>query len=234
MGKKFRTLAVIPARQGSKSLKNKNIKLLNGKPLLCYSIEYSLKSNLIDKTVVSTDSEHYANISKQCGADVPFLRPEDISGDDVQDYPVIKHALDFFDSKGEFYDLVVLLRPTSPLRPSGLIEKAYEIFEKNPDTSSVRSVTKIKEHPFRAWEMTNDRTIVGYERGVYEPYNLPRQVLPELYFQTGDIEVISRETLINGSVSGTKIRPIVINYSEMIDIDDASDFLAAEKYVIQN
>jgi len=234
MNKKHKILSVIPAREGSKSIKNKNIRLLNGKPLLCYSIEYALKSILIDKTIVSTDSEHYASISKRCGADVPFIRPKDISGDDVQDYPVIKHALDFFDNKGEFYDLIVLLRPTSPLRPSGLIEQAYEIFENNSDTSSVRSVTKIKEHPFRAWEIKKDGTMAGYEKSIYEPYNLPRQALPELYFQTGDIEVISRETLINGSVSGLNIQPIIIDYSEMIDIDEASDFLKAEKHVIQN
>jgi N-acylneuraminate cytidylyltransferase len=124
-----RIVVIIPARSGSKSLINKNILPLHGKPLLCYSVEYALRSKSVDKVVVSTDSELIARIAKECGAETPFLRPNNYSQDNTRDYPVMKHALEFFDGLDEIYDIYVLLRPTSPVRPSGLIERAIKILE---------------------------------------------------------------------------------------------------------
>ena len=225
----MKIITVIPARGGSKSLPMKNIRPLNGKPLLCYSVEYSLQSQIVTATVVSTDSQEIAGIAKNSGALVPFLRPSEFASDDTRDYPVLRHALDFFESQGEIFDLYVLLRPTSPLRPVGLIEKSLEIFENYSDATSVRSMAKVKEHPYRVWQQNDNKSVKGFVANEIEPYNIPRQQLPELFFQTGDIEVIRRETIINGSVSGPNVYPLIIDHEDMIDIDSQSDFDRAEK-----
>ena len=230
----MKIIVIIPARGGSKSLPKKNILLLKGKPLLCYSIDYSLMSKLVKSTVVSTDSNEIAEIAKRSGALVPFIRPAEFSQDDTRDYPVIRHALDFFEAQGKIFDIYVLLRPTSPFRPPGLIEKAVEILKNNSSITSVRSVAKIAEHPYRAWQRNEDGSISGFVDNVIEPYNIPRQELPSLYFQTGDIEVIRRKTLINGSISGNRVFPLIIKHDEMIDIDNQSDFERVEKLDVSN
>lgn len=226
----MRILTVVPARCGSKSLPNKNILLLNGEPLLCHSISYSLKSKVVSATIVSTDSQEIANIAKKCGAAVPFIRPKEFAMDDTRDYPVLRHALDFFEAQGDIFDIYILLRPTSPLRPSGLIEKAIDILIKNPSATAIRSVAKVEEHPYRSWRQNQDGSISGFVTNEVEPYNIPRQELPILYFQTGDIEAIRRETLIEGSISGSSVYPLVIKHDEMIDIDNESDFNRAETF----
>lgn len=223
----MKVIVIIPARSGSKSLPKKNILPLNGKPLLCYSINYGLKSKLIQKVVVSTDSKEFADIAKICGANIPFIRPSELAKDNTRDYPVMRHTLDYFESIGEIYDLYILLRPTSPLRPEGLIEKAIDIMIKNPIATSVRTVAKIKEHPYRAWNIQEDGSMKGFVSNIEEAYNIPRQELPDVYFQTGDLEAIKRETLLKGSVSGDNIFPLIINYEDMVDIDDFDDFQKA-------
>ncbi len=225
----MKIITIIPARGGSKSLPKKNILLLNGKPLLSHSIDYSLKSKLVSSTVVSTDMTEIADIAKQSGASVPFLRPNELARDDTRDYPVIRHALDFFESQGHIFDFYILLRPTSPLRPPGLIEEAFEIFKNNIKASSVRSMAKIKEHPYRAWKQDTDGSVSGFIETKPEPYNIPRQELPELFFQTGDIEVVRRETILSGSISGDSVYPLIIKHEDMIDIDSKSDLDRAEK-----
>jgi N-acylneuraminate cytidylyltransferase len=95
--------------------------------------------------------------------------------------------------------------------------------------SSVRSVAKIKEHPYRSWRMGKSGSIVGLIEGIDEPFNIPRQELPEIFFQTGDIEAVRRETLLSGSVSGGNVYPLIMDHNEMIDIDSKSDFINAEK-----
>ena len=170
----MKIITIIPARGGSKSLPKKNILSLNGKPLLCYSVDYSLRSELVTSTVVSTDSKEIADIAKSSGASVPFLRPSKYARDDTRDYPVIRHALDFFEDQGQIFDFYVLLRPTSPLRPSGLIEKAFEILEDNIDATSVRSMARIKEHPYRVWRQNDDKSVCGFIKTEVEPYNMQR------------------------------------------------------------
>lgn len=224
----MRIVTVIPARSGSKSIPKKNIRHLNGKPLLAYSIEYSLKCELIDKTIVSTDSEEIGQIAKDYGAEVPFIRPSELATDDTPDYPVFRHALDFLENYiNDTIDIIILLRPTSPLRPPGLIERGVEMVMENPDFTSIRSVAKTNEHPYRQWKQEG-RFIKGYEKSVEEPYNLERQKLPTVFFQTGDIEIISRQTLKAGSISGSRVLPLVIDRADMLDIDYEQDIMRAE------
>lgn len=225
-------LTVIPARSGSKSLPHKNIKLLEGKPLLAYSIEYAKRCALVSKTVVSTDSEEYADIARQYGASVPFLRPPEYARDSSTDFEFMKHAFDFHRSHNEHYDLLVLLRPTSPLRPKGLIERGLSILCENPSATSVRSVAPVTEHPYRVWSKRKDGSIEGFVSHEKEPYNLPRQKLPELLFQTGDIEIVRASTLLTGSVSGDNVYPLIIAHDDMVDIDSESDFKEAKRRML--
>jgi CMP-N,N'-diacetyllegionaminic acid synthase len=227
-------ITVIPARGGSKSIPFKNIQLLNGKPLISYSINYSLNCPDISHTIVSTDSDEISLIARKFNAEVPFIRPTEISGDDVEDYPVIKHALgiieNIYDQK---IDAIVWLRPTSPLRPPNLIERALEILKSYPECSSIRSVVKSKEHPYRQWSPKGD-FIQGViqKNNIDEAFNLPRQKLPDVYFQSGDIEVVRRETIIKGSISGENVAPLLIRQNEMLDIDYLYDLKIAEKKLL--
>tara|TARA_Y100000590_G_scaffold466645_1_gene642739 strand:+ start:1949 stop:2665 length:717 start_codon:yes stop_codon:yes gene_type:complete len=224
---------VIPARGGSKSIPRKNIKLLNGHPLIKYSIDYSKQSSLVSRTIVSTDDKEIAGIAKELGAEVPFMRPRILSGDLVTDYPVMLHALEELERIfSEKIDIIILLRPTSPLRPQNLIEQGIELLQKNPRASSVRAVTLAKEHPYRQWNKQKEGYIEGYSNEIsdkLEPYNIPRQQLPETFFQTGDIEIIRRETLIQGSVSGERVLPLIIDSDGVYDIDSQRDFELAER-----
>lgn len=224
---------VIPARGGSKSIPKKNIQLLLGRPLIEYSIEYSLKCPLVAHTVVSTDSSEIAKISRNCGAEVPFVRPKELAQDDTQDYPVFIHALKTLEELyNEKIDVIILLRPTSPLRPPCLIEKGIALLKRFPEASSVRSATPSSEHPFRQWRINGDY-MVGYETEVFEAYNLPRQQLPPVYFQTGDLEIIRRQTLLENSISGKRILPLIIKPEEMVDIDNMSDWYKAEERLLR-
>jgi len=225
----MKVIVIIPARSGSKSLPNKNILPLNGIPLLCYSVSYALKCNLVSRVVVSTDSEEFAEIARSCGADVPFIRPAEYAMDNTRDYAFMKHALDFYDSIGEEYDVYVLLRPTSPLRPEGLIEKSLDILNENPIASSVRAVAIAKEHPYRILNLKKDGSITSFINNIEEPYNFPRQELPSAFSMTGDIEAARRDTLLKGSVSGNKIFPLIINPEDKIDIDHEDDLRIAEE-----
>ena len=220
---------IIPARGGSKGIPKKNIKTLKGKPLIAHTIEYSLKSKFTNKTIVSTDSLEIAEIAKSFGAIVPFIRPTNLAEDLTPDFPVFKHALlELENIFKEEIDLLILLRPTSPYRPHGLIEIGINKMIQNPGASSLRSVTKTNEHPYRQW-IANGDCIVGYEKGTKEPYNIPRQQLPEIYFQTGDIEIIRRSTIMDGSISGKNVIPLIINHDDMVDIDTHKDWKDAEK-----
>ncbi|SVA88997.1 uncharacterized protein METZ01_LOCUS141851 [marine metagenome] len=224
---------VIPARGGSKSIPRKNIKLLNGRPLIEYSIDYSKQSQLVSKTIVSTDDMEIASIAKELGAEVPFMRPSILSGDLVPDYPVMFHALEELERiYSEIIDIIVLLRPTSPLRPPNLIEQGIELLQKDQQATSIRAVALVKEHPYRQWGNQKDGYISGFSNKISnksEPFNLPRQKLPETFFQTGDIEIIRRETLIQGSVSGKRVLPLIIDSEKVYDIDSQDDFELVER-----
>jgi len=220
---KQKILVVIPARKGSVGIKNKNIMKLNGKPLLVHSINYAKKSKIVDKIIVSSDSKKYLNIAKKNGAETPFLRQKNISGPLIQDLAVMKDALikceNFY---GEKYDFIIILRPTSPFREKGLIEKSFKLLKKDPKGTSVRAFIKQKNHPYRTW-VYNKNYLSGFVKNIFEPYNIPRQLLPKVFFQTGDIEMIKRETLLNNSVSGNKVIPLFVKKYQ--DIDSKEDII---------
>ena len=152
----MKNIAIIPARSGSKGLKDKNIKELNGKPLLAYSIEAAKKSKLFDEIMVSTDSEKYAEIAKQYNANVPFLRSATNSGDKAGSWDVIVEVLGKYQELGKTFDTVCLLQPTSPLRTAEDIINAYNLLEEK-QADAITSVCEVDHSPL--WTMTLDDSL---------------------------------------------------------------------------
>ena len=140
------TVALIPARSGSKGVLDKNIRPLGGWPLIAYSIRAGLLAENIDRVIVSTDSEHYADLAKKYGAEVPFLRPKSISEDASTDYEFVKHALDWFQMSGkELPKFIVHLRPTTPLRKPSVVADAVEALRRENEATALRSVHEMSE-----------------------------------------------------------------------------------------
>ncbi len=223
-------LALIPARGGSKGLPGKNIKSLGGYSLIGYSIAAALNAKLVSRTVITTDDPEIADKAREYGAEVPFLRPAEFAQDDSLDLPVFQHALNWL-SDHESYspDIVVQLRPTSPFRHPELIDEAIQILIDNPGATSVRGVVPSKENPFKMWMIEPDGKMIPLlETEFEEPFNMPRQELPSSYWQTGHIDVMSAETIINGSMSGQEIYSYIIDPLFSVDLDNLQDWRRAE------
>lgn len=224
-------LAIIPARSGSKSIPNKNIRPFNGKPMLCHSIEHAKQSKLINRIILSTDSEMYADIGRQYGAEVPFLRPAEYSTDTSLDIEAFHHCLAFLSETEEYHaDIVVQLRPTYPIREPSDIDAMIELLMKNPDLDSVRSIALAKEIPYKMWFKNIDGIIDPVMKDISECYNMPRQELPQVYYQNACIDVVRGEIILKQkSMSGTKIYGYEM--SKNFDIDTEQEFCLAEDYL---
>lgn len=229
-------LAIIPARGGSKGIPRKNIKNFAGHPLIAYSIQAGLSAQTVTRVIVSTDDEEIAAVARQYGAETPFLRPEEFAQDRTLDLPVFQHALDWLE-KHEGYrpEIVVQLRPTSPVRPPDLVDRAVQILLERPEADSVRGLVPAGQNPHKMWRLdaTNGRmhNLLDVE-GVPEPYNAPRQVLPPVYWQTGHIDAIRPRAFRAGSMSGDIILPVMIDPAYTVDIDTPKDWLRSEWLVL--
>lgn len=230
----MKTLALIPARGGSKGLPNKNILPLAGHPLIAYSIAAGRSTHRIDRVVVTTDSEAIADVSRKYGGDVPFLRPAELAGDFATDLETFQHALKWLEEEENYKpDLVLQLRPTSPIRFVAEIEKCLDLLEQNPDAESVRTVTPSPITPYKMWMLEDEnhpmKPLLSMD-GMDEPYNMPRQKLPKTYWQTGTYDLIRTEVIMQkNSMSGKIILPIVIGNELAIDIDEITSFQKAEQ-----
>lgn len=224
-------LAIIPARSGSKSVKDKNIRLMNGKPMLAYSIEHGLASEKINRVIVSTDSSRYADIALQYGAEVPFLRPKEISGDTSLDIEVFEHALNFLKEKeGYIPDIVVQLRPTYPIRRTEDIDRMIQLLIEDKTIDSVRCIAPAKEVAYKMWRMNDDGIITPLLTDIPEAYNMPRQQLPKIYYQNACIDVVRPSVITEQhSMSGKRIKGYIMEHN--FDIDTEEEFLNAEKYL---
>jgi N-acylneuraminate cytidylyltransferase len=226
-------LAVIPARGGSKGIPRKNIKNFAGFPLIAYSIQAALNSKYVTRTIVSTDDEEIANVARTFGAEVPFLRPSEFAQDKTLDLPVFENLLEtLLESENYVPDLVIQLRPTSPIRPVHLVDDAIEIMLSDPAIDSVRGVVPSGQNPYKMWRIDPvSKLMTGLlsVEGINEPYNSARQALPDTYWQTGHIDVIRSNVILEKkSMSGEKIKPIHINPDYTVDIDKPSDWQRAE------
>ena len=219
-----KVIAIIPARAGSKGVLNKNIKSLNGKPLISYTIEEAKKSKFIDKLIVSTDSKEIADISLSQGASVPFIRPSELSTDSSLTFDVIKHTMNFLKDKDEHYDIIVLLQPTTPFRKVESIDKAILTLKKSNKYTSVVSVIDVEgNHPLRMKKIEGDYLINYIEQG-FENMN-PRNELPKVYIRSGAIyAILTKNFYEEQSLVSNLCAPIILDKIETINIDSPLDF----------
>lgn len=229
-------LAVIPARGGSKGIPRKNIKDFADHPLIAYSIAAGLRAETVTRVIVSTDDEEIASVARSCGAETPFLRPAEFAQDRSLDLPLFQHALDWLAQHEDYRpEVVVQLRPTSPIRPRGLVDEAVRILLEHPEANSVRGVIPAGQNPHKMWQIDAEtgrmRNLLDVE-GIAEPYNAPRQALPPVYWQTGHIDAIRPRTIQSGSMSGTVILPVMIDPAYTVDIDTPKDWGRSEWLVL--
>lgn len=222
----MKNIAIIPARCGSKGLPNKNIKLINQKPLIAYSIEAAKQSNLFEEIMLSTDSVEYAEIAKQYGANVPFLRSRETSGDTAGSWDVVAEVLDMYRERGSIFDTVCLLQPTSPLRGQRDIVKAYDLYaSKNAD--SVTSVCEMDHSPL--WAMTLPETLSLKDYRAGQKNNNRRQDLEQYYRINGAIYIRDiKYELNNIQLVNNCEYAYIMDRRNSIDIDTLEDFELAE------
>jgi YrbI family 3-deoxy-D-manno-octulosonate 8-phosphate phosphatase len=226
-------LSIIPARGGSKGIPRKNIRNFAGHPLIAWSIAAAKQSEFVTRTIVSTDDEEIATIARACGADSPFLRPAELARDETTDLPVFAHALQWLAEHENYHpEAVVQLRPTSPIRPRTCVDSAIQILLAHPDADCVRGVVPAGQNPHKMWRLPEGenaamKNLLDAE-GIDEPYNAPRQILPPIYWQTGHIDAIRTCTILNGSMSGGTIYPLVIDARYSMDLDNLSDWAQYE------
>ena len=222
-------LALIPARGGSKGIPRKNIRDFAGAPLIAYSISAGLQSRHVTRVIVSTDDQEIAAVAREWGAETPFLRPAEFAQDDTTDLPVFQQALAWLAEHETYHpDFVVQLRPTSPVRPLGLIDQALELMFTNPQADCARGVVPSGQNPFKMWRIDPvSRQLVPLLSlpNIKEPYNAPRQELPPTYWQTGQVDVIRASTILEkGSLTGEVVLPVLIDPRYTVDIDTIEDF----------
>lgn len=230
------TLAIIPARGGSKGIPRKNIRDFAGYPLIAYSIAAAKQADAVTRVIVSTDDEEIAEVGRQFGAEAPFLRPTEFAQDHSTDLPLFEHALGWLEQhEGYRPDVVVQLRPTSPIRPRDCVDRAVAILLAHPDADSVRGVVPAGQNPHKMWRLSGEETPMRNlldVPGLAEPYNAPRQSLPSIYWQTGHVDAIRRGTILQkGSMSGERIYPLMIDSRYTVDIDNLADWARYEALV---
>lgn len=233
MSIKSLVFAIVPARGGSKGILNKNLKQVNGHPLLAWSIAAAKASQKIDRIIVSTDSLEIAEVAKNYGAEVPFLRPAAIAYDQSRDLSFLQHALHWFENEeGQIPELLVQLRPTSPLRSIEIIDNAINVLENNASADSLRIVTEAPITPYKMWHLDDDTQLspVLSIESIAEPYNEPRQNLPQTYWQIGTLDVIRSKTILEqNSVSGKNILGFEVPNNWALDIDNVHDLNKASE-----
>lgn len=218
----MRNLAIIPARSGSKGLKDKNIKLLNGKPLLAYTIEAAKKSGLFDEIMVSTDSREYADIAKKWGANVPFLRSDELSNDTASSWDVVKEVIERYRILGTEFDTVALLQPTSPLRTSNDIVEGYKVL-KEKAANFVIGVCEMDHSPLWANTLPEDLSMENFIRP--EVVKMPRQSIPTYYRINGALYIVKVDYLMRTpDIYGDRSFASVMKKENSVDIDSEVDF----------
>lgn len=232
----MKILCIIPARGGSKGIKNKNIKLFRGEPLINWSIKLALECDKIDRIICSTDSIEIAKKARDSGAETPFLRPNSISGDLSTDYECIEHCLKYLKINDNYIpDIIVQLRPTYPTRSLKILNKTINLFIENYNKyDSLRTVIKYDKSPYKMYSLNNNVLVPLFNEinNIKEPYNRCRQELPETYLHNGYIDIIKNDTIIKlKSVTGNKIYPYIMNKDEYHDIDTLDDWNKAEKII---
>lgn len=220
----MKNLAIITARSGSKGLRDKNIKLLNGLPLIYYSITAAKDSGMFEEIMVSTDSEKYADIARKFGASVPFLRSAENSGDKASSWDVIVEVLKNYRNKGIEFETVCLLQPTSPLRIADDIERGYSLLKGSVD--SVTAVCEVDHSPLWCMTLEDDVSLDSFRKTLVD---VPRQALRQYYRINGALYI--RKVEYNGDeimILNNREKAYIMPRERSIDIDTELDFVIAE------
>lgn len=200
--------------------------------MLAYSIEHAKKSKYINRIILSTDSEAYAEIGEKYGAEIPFIRPAEFATDTALDVDVFYHALNFLKSNENYVpDIVVQLRPTYPIRNVEDIDDMIELILNNKNIDSVRSISPAKEIPYKMWTKNDSGLLSPVCKDIPECYNMPRQNLPTVYYQNACIDVVRSNVILEQkSMSGKNIAGYIMK--DNFDIDTEEDFKIAEDYLL--
>ncbi len=226
-----KAVAFIPARAGSKRLPHKNIKQLNGHPLLAYSIRSAIDSGIFESVVCVTDNEEYANIAKYYGAEVPALRSANISGDGSPDIEWVTWILKILEEKGRSFDIFSILRPTSPFRKAETIHRAWTQFLAQKGIDSLRAIEKCRQHPGKMWIVRGDNMLPLLPLTPEEqPWHSSQySILPTVYVQNASLEFAwTRVVNENKTISGNVIIPFMTTDEEGLDINEEFDWWKAE------
>jgi N-acylneuraminate cytidylyltransferase len=224
-------LALVLGRGGSKGLPGKNVKPLGGAPLIAWAVAVGRCAASVDRTLCSTDDAAIRKTASHYGAETPFLRPAALAQDGSTDLDVFRHALEWLGEHEQAVpEFVVQLRPTTPFRHPEWIDAAVAKMREEPGISCVRSVAPAPQTPYKMWRQEEGgrlQPLLDLD-GVAEPYNMPRQKLPPVYWHTGQIDVIRAETILSGSMTGAMIHALDVPADSAIDIDHEIDFQFAE------
>ena len=228
-------IGLIPARAGSKRVANKNVRVLGAHPLLAYSIAGALDSGVFAQVLVSTDSPEIAELARRYGAQVPFLRPAELAGDKSPDIEWVQFTLRELAARGQRYELFSILRPTSPFRQAGTIQRAFAQFTADGSADSLRAVEKCGQHPAKMWVIDGARmrpVMVNPDRSGTPWHSTPYQALPPIYVQNASLEIARcHAPLQHGTIAGDAIMPFLTEGMEGFDINTPEDWLLAEHYV---
>ena len=222
-------LGVIPARGGSKGVPKKNIIDVGGKPLLAYTAEAALSATKLTRVILSTDSEEIAAVGKQCGLEVPFLRPAELAEDNTPTIVVLQHLLDALAQQGQYYDALCLLQPTSPFRDSEMVDEACSQYIAQ-QADSLLSVLMIPHQYHPDWALVSDDNRISWANGQQDP-PARRQELRPAYHREGSIYIAKTELITqHGTLYGKKIIPYVVDPDLSVNIVTVDDLnLAREK-----
>lgn len=221
----MKKLAIIPARSGSKGLTDKNIKEIQGKPLIAYTIEAAQKSEIFDEIMVSTDSQKYAEIAEAYHASVPFFRSKQNSGDTASTWDTVREVIKQYKQQGRYFDIFCLLQPTSPLRTYVDIQKAFKVY-KEKKAISVVSVCECEHSPLWTGTLNQEHELTDF---ISKEGTNQRQKHEIYYRLNGAIYIMNTEAFLNGQdLYGEKSYAYIMNKNRSIDIDDEYDFCLAE------
>jgi CMP-N,N'-diacetyllegionaminic acid synthase len=228
---KKKVLCVIPARKGSKGLRNKNIKKLNKIPLIAWSILTAKKCKLIDEIIVSTDCPKISKIAMKYGANVPFIRPKKFATDKASSFSVLKHAIDFFKKKKNYFDYIIMLEPTSPLRNSKDVDFCINKIKKDNIESLVSVTRVVDEHPYFLYSINKKNILRPYLKKQKKLY-IRRQDVSPLYYLEGSIYISKITTLLNEKTwYHKKTQAFEVEKWKSLEIDDIDDFKLAQFYL---
>tara|TARA_B100000242_G_scaffold26042_1_gene15848 strand:+ start:2169 stop:2924 length:756 start_codon:yes stop_codon:yes gene_type:complete len=228
-------IAIIPARSGSKAIKDKNLSLLGGYPLIAFSIVLAKMIPEIKQVIVSTDSKPYAELAEKYGADVPFIRPSSLAKDFSSDYDFMSHAIRWYEKNDHLPDYWVHLRPTTPLRDYKIVKKAIKLISSNNNATSLRSCHLSPESPFK-WLRKNSRgfftNLLGDDTDL-DKYNGPRQEYPEVFIPNGYVDIVKTSFIKkNELLHGNKVLAFETPYS--IEVDSREELEMLNLYLKKN